>query len=113
MVETDLPPQHLHCPSHPASLSLTSPTPLFSHPAHLPPLPCFSAQGSRHQQPVDPQAVLSITNDKAVPSTVLVSLVDGHYTDLFSWTVMSLNLCLFKWQMGFRTELCPGEWAFL
>ena len=45
MVETDLPPHLLHCPCHPASLSLTSPTPHFSHPLHLPPLPCFSAQG--------------------------------------------------------------------
>ena len=32
-------------PLDPASLSLTSPTPHFSHPLHLPPLPCFSAQG--------------------------------------------------------------------
>lgn len=31
----------------------------------------------------------------------------------FSWTVMSLNLRLFKWQVGFRTEPCTCEWALL
>lgn len=75
MVETDLPPQLLHCPSHPASLSPTSPTPHFSHPHTCHPSPASQPRDlwSLRQRPVEPQAVLSITNNKAVPSTVLVS----------------------------------------